>query len=1040
MVLAEDRGYFKFCYERRVNTLCIITFFSNVIYQHVVALSDVFNEMSIINYDKDGKAIGWKPVPLTLAPKEKVIAELQADPSSPDSTPPNFLPRMSLIWNGISRNQERQRGKYEKRRILVEYMEDPETGEQEEAAIRDVQTVPYDLTFELTVWTKYMTDMAQILENILPFFNPEAHVSLYERGIGSERKVKVTLESTSPNFVTDISEPERRILQCNLQFRMECNFYTPQLPISKMIKRVTTRMGIDSTKNGASEPTVEGETVNTFLLESVTGCNSFLDMDPKIWGCVVSFDDIESDYMGWEHHNDLDPQNKVPPTPSTIVNPNEIVYPNPPGYLYNIPNDDLTRGQQCAVDPEKIPFKLIIDTEITEAISQTNQFILTLDGTTDVSGNPDYLYNFNINWGDETEETVTNFTDNFVRESPTSSRARVTHTYSVPGVYIISITPNGEEGFPTLRFNDLSVQSGPIVTDARKVLFLQQWGTGIWKTMYGAFAGCANMKIIAPDSGTARTENVTDWDRAFAFCRSMTHFPGNLRMGSGEIFTSCWNGCRELKEIPKTLDFSKGRQFSYAWNGCRAVTEFPNTFDFSNSESFQGAWGGMYIESFPLINLGPATTYTAAWQSCIYLKSFPSLDLSNATRVDNAWWDCESLTEFPLVNTENVTNFNRAWNGCFRLTKMAPLNLSKLTTGNGSFWGCSALVDHPDYIMPTTSSSINFGNLFRQSGISRPEYDNFLIRLEAVNPLNKGSISQTPAKYTAGPASIARSKLASRGWSIADGGLESGFRITINTNNAGSPSDQFILPLDPLSTYNFSILWGDNTGEFITNTTTGFPNISHTYTTPGIYTITITEMEVGGFPTIYFNNSGDRLKITGITQWGINEWMSLNSSFYGCSNLNITATDFSTAKFSMVSNAESAFRDCTSLVTLNSYNWNQITNLQNAFSGCTSLTTVGASLNLSMAQNLMAMFNGATSLVTFPVISLPSMTNGANMFNGVTLSTTSYSNLLISLDSVNNNTGVTFHGGNSLYNVGSAASRNNLTSVKLWDITDGGPA
>jgi hypothetical protein len=322
-------------------------FFNNVIYQHVVALSDQFNEMSIINYDKDGKAIGWKPVPLTLAPKEKIIAELQADPTSPDSTPPNYLPRMSLIWNGIARNQERQRGKFEKRRILVEYVQNSDTGTQDAAALNDVQTVPYDLNFELTVWTKYMTDMAQILENILPFFNPEAHVSLFERGIGSERKVKVTLESVSPNFVTDITEPERRVLQCNLLFKMECNFYQPQLPISKPIKRVTTRMGIDRTPSNASEPIVEGETVNTFLLPAMTGSDlSYLDMDKKTWWCVQSFDGIESEYMGWEHHNDLDPANPVPPTPPGTINPNEIVYPDPPGTLYNIPQEEIDRGTE----------------------------------------------------------------------------------------------------------------------------------------------------------------------------------------------------------------------------------------------------------------------------------------------------------------------------------------------------------------------------------------------------------------------------------------------------------------------------------------------------------------------------------------------------------------------------------------------------------------------------------------------------------------------------------------------------------------------
>jgi hypothetical protein len=316
--------------------------------------------MSVINYDKDGKAIGWKPVPLTLAPKEKVIAELQADPSTPDQVPPNYLPRMSLIWNGLARNTERQRGKFEKRRILVDYMEDATTGEKNASVVRDVQTVPYDLTFEMSIWCKYMTDLTQILENIVPFFNPEAHVSLFERGVGTERNVKVILESISPNFVTDISEPERRVLQCNLTFRMECNFYTPELPISKPIKRVSTRIGIDTTKKNATIPTSEGETVVDFLLPPLSGSNlNYLDMDKKLWWCVQSFDNAESDYMAWQYHNKAYPQNPVPPTPSGTPNPNEIVYPDPPGALYNIPQAEIDRGHAwgptatdpCPLDP-----------------------------------------------------------------------------------------------------------------------------------------------------------------------------------------------------------------------------------------------------------------------------------------------------------------------------------------------------------------------------------------------------------------------------------------------------------------------------------------------------------------------------------------------------------------------------------------------------------------------------------------------------------------------------------------------------------------
>jgi hypothetical protein len=311
-------------------------FFNNVILTHVTSFADIFNEMSVINYDKDGKAIGWKPVPVTLAPKEKVVSELMADPSTPDKNPPNYLPRMSITWNGISRNQERQRGQLEKRRVLVDYesQEDP-------YIIMDMQTVPYDLNIELTLWTKYMSDMAQLLENILPFFNPEAPVSLYERGVGSERQVKVVLESVTPNFVVELSDPDRRVLQCNLGFRMECNFYKPQLPISKPIKRISTRIGMDITKRGAPEPTVEGSEVSVVSLPDVSGSSNYLDMDAKIWSYKVQFDNNMNEYMGWQYRDGLSSNQPVTGKNPNPQNPNEIQQPN---YLYGIPDADIQRG------------------------------------------------------------------------------------------------------------------------------------------------------------------------------------------------------------------------------------------------------------------------------------------------------------------------------------------------------------------------------------------------------------------------------------------------------------------------------------------------------------------------------------------------------------------------------------------------------------------------------------------------------------------------------------------------------------------------
>lgn len=268
-------------------------FYNKVIWTHIAAFADIFNEMSVIVYDKDGKAIGWKPVPVILATKEKVVSQLISQHKNGDEYMQNYLPLISINWKGISRNAERQRGLREKRRLLVDY-EDPNNPK----AITDMQTIPYDLDFDLVIWSKYMDDAAQLLENILPFFNPEAPVSLYERGIGTERQVKVTLESVSTNIATDIAEPERRVIQITLSFKMECNFYRPQNESpTKPIKRITVYLGNENT-NVKGDNVYDGTVVNTFIPPNVTGGpENFLDFDKEILHYKKQFDDEEIEYF-----------------------------------------------------------------------------------------------------------------------------------------------------------------------------------------------------------------------------------------------------------------------------------------------------------------------------------------------------------------------------------------------------------------------------------------------------------------------------------------------------------------------------------------------------------------------------------------------------------------------------------------------------------------------------------------------------------------------------------------------------------------------
>lgn len=278
-------------------------FYFRTIWEHITAFSELFNNMSVYVYDKNktsstyGKPIGRKLVPIILAPKEKVISVLNALNGSEKPEVDNVLPKMSISWSGLSFDAERARGKNQKRDLFVEYTNtealnlaaDPTsvTAAKDNLPTRvkhyDIQTVPYKLEFELVIWSKYMDDGVQILENILPFFAPDRQISLKERGIGIEREAKVTLNSSSNNFAYDLNEPDRRILQWNLSFTCECNLYKP-IYFDREILQTVIRVGTTDPKYAHGDSitiSAEGANIQGMDIDIVTKIQEFDQLSPS---------------------------------------------------------------------------------------------------------------------------------------------------------------------------------------------------------------------------------------------------------------------------------------------------------------------------------------------------------------------------------------------------------------------------------------------------------------------------------------------------------------------------------------------------------------------------------------------------------------------------------------------------------------------------------------------------------------------------------------------------------------------------------------
>lgn len=154
------------------------------------------------------------------------------------------------------------------------------------------------------------------------------------------------------------------------------------------------------------------------------------------------------------------------------------------------------------------------------------------------------------------------------------------------------------------------------------------------------------------------------------------------------------------------------------------------------------------------------------------------------------------------------------------------------------------------------------------------------------------------------------SKILSYPHSTNRGVLEYGygddFVFTIDTSLGDGSS--FTLPLWSGFNYDMEVFWDD--GSKSTITAYNDADITHSYAEHGIYQIRVR----GTCEAWYFNNTGDKLKIISVDNWGKTDFKALSGAFYGCSNLKtIPYGPISGNLTDVINGFASTFQNCPNL-------------------------------------------------------------------------------------------------------------------------------
>ena len=207
------------------------TYYHEILRKTIVAFGSLFNDIHIIRVDSSGTTQQSMKVPLAYGPKQKFLVRLQQD-ANLDRQIAVTLPRIGFEISGIEYDGSRQLNKITKVKKVK--------GTKGTQMDTQFTPVPYNVLFELFIMAKNSDDGVQIVEQILPYFQPEYTITLNQvPSMDIKRDVPVVLTSTNYEDVYDGDFQTRRSIVYTMGFSARTYMYGPVVT-SSIIKTVTT--------------------------------------------------------------------------------------------------------------------------------------------------------------------------------------------------------------------------------------------------------------------------------------------------------------------------------------------------------------------------------------------------------------------------------------------------------------------------------------------------------------------------------------------------------------------------------------------------------------------------------------------------------------------------------------------------------------------------------------------------------------------------------------------------------------------------------
>ena len=210
-------------------------FYNESLRKTIIAFGSLFNDIYITRKNSAGTDVQSLKVPLAYGPKQKFMVRLDADPNL-DQKVALTLPRIGFEIAGFDYDPSRKLNRIIKRKKVAN---------TEDKKLKQMSTqhspVPYNLNFEMFVMTKNSDDGIQIVEQILPFFQPEYTVTIKEvPEMDVIRDVPIVLNNISYEDTYTGSFTERRAIIYTFNFVAKAYVYGPVTTAKPITKTEAT--------------------------------------------------------------------------------------------------------------------------------------------------------------------------------------------------------------------------------------------------------------------------------------------------------------------------------------------------------------------------------------------------------------------------------------------------------------------------------------------------------------------------------------------------------------------------------------------------------------------------------------------------------------------------------------------------------------------------------------------------------------------------------------------------------------------------------